>query len=217
MLELKNITKIYKTKSLKRRIRQELNYISLESPKSMNIYLKNFDSKEKITDIITTYSKEKGDAYKISYTDYIALILSNITKIINIISYVLITFVAISLIVSSIMIAIITYISVMERRKEIGILRSIGASKKDVKRVFNAETVIEGLISGFLGIGLTLLLNIPINIAVRKVANIEKVASLPVIGAFVLIILSVIITIISGLIPANTASKQDPVIALRSE
>ena len=196
---------------------QELGYVSLDSPKSINIYPKNFDSKEKITNIISTYNNEKGEEYKISYTDYIALIISNITKIINIISYVLIAFVAISLVVSSIMIAIITYISVMERRKEIGILRSIGASKKDVKRVFNAETVIEGLISGFLGIGITILLNIPINIIVKELLDIEKVASLPVVGAFVLILLSVVITTLSGLIPANTASKQDPVIALRSE
>lgn len=143
--------------------------------------------------------------------------ISSITTIIDTISYVLIAFVAISLIVSSIMIAIITYISVLERTKEIGILRAIGASKRDVSRVFNAETIIEGLISGILGIGVTLLLCIPINIIVENLLGVSSIAALPVVGGIGLIILSIVLTVIAGIIPSSMASKRDPVEALRSE
>jgi len=143
--------------------------------------------------------------------------MSSVTTIINAISYILIAFVSISLIVSSIMIAIITYISVIERTKEIGILRSIGASKKDVSRVFNAETLIEGLFSGVLGIVVTLLLNIPINIIIKNITGIAGLSRLPINGAIILVIISVLLTVIAGLIPSRMASKKDPVIALRTE
>ena len=143
--------------------------------------------------------------------------MSSVTTIVNVISSVLIAFVAISLVVSSIMIAIITYISVIERTKEIGILRAIGASKKDISRVFNAETLIEGLSAGILGIVVTLLLNILINIIIKNVVGISNIASLPIVGAIVLIIISVLLTVIAGFIPAKIASKKDPVEALRSE
>ena len=153
----------------------------------------------------------------IKYTDYIGLLLSSVTKIVNIISYVLISFVAISLVVSSIMIGIITYISVLERTKEIGVLRSIGASKKDVSRIFNAETLIEGFVSGALGIVVTLLLCIPANALIKHLTDISNVAQLPVAGGVILIIISMFLTFIAGLIPAKLAAKKDPVVALRSE
>ena len=143
--------------------------------------------------------------------------MSSVSTIIDTISYVLIAFVAISLVVSSIMIGIITYISVLERTKEIGILRSIGASKKDISRVFNAETFIVGLVAGLLGIGVTLLLNIPINIIIKSVTDISGIAQLPVAGGVILVAISMILTIIAGLIPARMASKKDPVEALRTE
>lgn len=139
------------------------------------------------------------------------------TKIINTITYVLIAFVAISLVVSSIMIGIITYISVLERTKEIGILRSIGASKKDVSRVFNAETFIIGLISGAMGIGITLLILLPVNLILNSLTGIASIAALPPVGAAILIALSILLTVIAGLFPAKIASKKDPVIALRTE
>ena len=143
--------------------------------------------------------------------------MSSVQTIVNVISTVLIAFVAISLIVSSIMIAIITYISVIERTKEIGILRAVGASKKDISRVFNAETLIEGLAAGILGIVVTILFNIPINIIVKAIVNISGIASLPISGAIILIIISVLLTVIAGFIPAKIASRKDPVEALRSE
>ena len=143
--------------------------------------------------------------------------MSSVSTIIDAISYVLIAFVAISLVVSSIMIGIITYISVLERTKEIGILRSIGASKKDISRVFNAETFIVGLGAGILGIGVTLLLNIPINIIIKAVTDIGGLASLPVVGGIILVVISMLLTVIAGLIPAKMASKKDPVEALRTE
>ena len=155
---------------------------------------------------------------KISYTDYVKLLMSSITTIINAISYVLIAFVAISLVVSSIMIGIITYISVLERTKEIGILRSIGASKRDISRVFNAETTIVGFISGALGIGITLLFTIPINLVLHALTGIGTLsASLPVLGALILVAISIALTLIAGLIPSRIAAKKDPVIALRTE
>lgn len=196
-------------------------YVDLETPASINIYPKDFEAKEGIEKIISDYNEQKSqngeDEYVISYTDYVAIMISSITTIIDTISYVLIAFVAISLIVSSIMIAIITYISVLERTKEIGILRAIGASKRDVSRVFNAETIIEGLISGILGIGVTLLLCIPINIIVENLLGVSSIAALPVVGGIGLIILSIVLTVIAGIIPSSMASKRNPVEALRSE
>ena len=147
----------------------------------------------------------------------VATMMTSVTVIVNMISYVLIAFVGISLIVSSIMIGIITYISVLERVKEIGILRSIGASKKDISRVFNAETFIVGLVAGLLGIGITILLNIPINAIIKKVADVSNIAKLPTVGAIILVLISMILTMIAGLIPAKMASKKDPVESLRSE
>ncbi len=190
---------------------------SLDSPSSIMIYPKDFDSKELISDKITEYNDSHDEAGRINYTDYIGIMLSSVTTIINAISYVLIAFVAISLVVSSIMIGIITYISVLERTKEIGILRAVGASKRDVARVFNAETLIVGFTAGIIGIGVTLLLSIPINIIIKNITDISNVARLPVNGAVILVIISMLLTYIAGLIPARIAAKKDPVIALRSE
>ncbi len=193
----------------------------LENPEVINIYPVDFESKDNVKDVISAYNekmKDAGESEKvISYSDYVGILLSSVTKIIDTITYVLIAFVAISLVVSSIMIGIITYISVLERTKEIGILRSIGASKKDVSRVFNAETFIIGLISGAMGIGITLLILLPINIILNSLTGIASIASLPPLGAAILIILSVLLTVIAGLVPAKIASKKDPVIALRTE
>ena len=167
------------------------------------------------------YNNEKidlgEDEYVVTYNDLVGLMMSSVTSIIDIISYVLIAFVAISLVVSSIMIGIITYISVLERTKEIGILRSIGASKKDISRVFNAETVIVGFGAGAIGIIVTILLNIPINAIIKAVSGISGVSKLPVAGAIILIAISMLLTVIAGLIPAKVASKKDPVEALRTE
>ena len=162
--------------------------------------------------------KNSGNEDKeIKYTDTTGILMSSVKKVVNTVSYVLIAFVSISLVVSSIMIAIITYISVLERTKEIGILRAVGASKSDISHVFNAETFIEGLISGIFGIGITLLLCIPINIIIEHLINIGGLASLPLTGAILLIILSVILTLVAGIIPARMASRRDPVEALRTE
>lgn len=197
----------------------KLGVANLEDPASINIYPKDFKSKEKIVDIIDEYNaKLKAEGKEeIEYTDYVGLMMSSVSTIINAISYVLIAFVAISLVVSSIMIGIITYISVLERTKEIGILRSIGASKKDVSRVFNAETVIVGFVAGMIGIIITLLLNVPINIIIKNITDISGMSKLPVSGGVVLVVISIILTFIAGLIPARVASKKDPVIALRTE
>ncbi len=189
----------------------------LEKPSMIQIYPKDFDSKELISDKITEYNNGREESAQIGYTDYIGIMLSSVTTIINAISYVLIAFVAISLVVSSIMIGIITYISVLERTKEIGILRAVGASKRDVARVFNAETLIVGFTSGVIGIGVTLILCIPINIVIKAITDISNVAQLPIIGAAALVIISMLLTYIAGLIPASVAAKKDPVIALRSE
>lgn len=196
---------------------KKLGLVSLDNPDYIYLYPKDFDSKESIVKIIDKYNDVKEEKDQIQYTDVVGVMMSSVTTIVNVISSVLIAFVAISLVVSSIMIAIITYISVIERTKEIGILRAIGASKKDISRVFNAETLIEGLSSGILGIVVTLLLNIPINIIIKNVVGISNIASLPVVGAIVLIIISVLLTVIAGFIPAKIASKKDPVEALRSE
>lgn len=197
----------------------KLGVANLDDPSSINIYPKDFKSKEKIVDLIDEYNaKLKAEGKEeIEYTDYVGLMMSSVSTIINAISYVLIAFVAISLVVSSIMIGIITYISVLERTKEIGILRSIGASKKDVSRVFNAETVIVGFVAGMIGIIITLLLNIPINIIIKNITDISGMSKLPVSGGVALVVISIILTFIAGLIPARVASKKDPVIALRTE
>ena len=200
---------------------ETLGYVNLNDPSAINIYAKDFESKEQISDLINDYNndqKQKGKEENIiNYTDIVGLMMSSVKKIINMISYVLIAFVAVSLIVSSIMIGIITYISVLERTKEIGILRSIGASKKDISRVFNAETFIIGLTSGLIGILVTVLISIPSNILVENATDIKNILLLPPIGAIILILISMILTIIAGLIPSKIASKKDPVEALRAE
>ena len=194
----------------------KLGYSELAKPASINLYCAEFADKDEITKLIDKYNTDYPDS-EITYTDYIGIMLSSVTKIINAITYVLIAFVAISLIVSSIMIGIITYISVLERTKEIGILRSIGASKKDISRVFNAETFIIGLFSGLIGIGVTVLLNIPISKVIEGFINVSGVSALPWKGGVALVVISVILTLIGGLIPSRLAAKKDPVIALRSE
>lgn len=195
-----------------------LGIIDLDNPSSIIIYASDFANKEKIAKIITEYNNSQEDeADKIQYTDIVALLMSSVTDIINAISYVLIAFVSISLIVSSIMIGIITYISVLERTKEIGILRAVGASKRDVSRVFNAETMLVGFAAGLFGILVTLILSIPINLIIYQLSGISGVAKLPVLGAIILITISVILTLVSGLIPSGLASKKDPVEALRTE
>lgn len=195
---------------------EKLGFADLAKPSVISLYCSEFADKDKLTDLIDKYNDSHSDS-EITYTDYIGLMLSSVTKIIDAITYVLIAFVAISLVVSSIMIGIITYISVLERTKEIGILRSIGASKKDISRVFNAETFIIGLVSGAIGILVTVLLNIPISKVIEKFVNVPNVSSLPVKGAVILVIISVVLTLIGGLIPSKMAAKKDPVIALRSE
>ena len=196
---------------------QKLGISDISDPSRISIYPKDFNSKESISDIIETYNKGVAEKDKINYTDYIGLMLSSVTTIINAISYILIAFVSISLVVSSIMIGIITYISVLERTKEIGILRAMGASKRDISNVFNAETVIIGLFAGGIGIGATLLLLIPINAIIEMITDIAGLAVLPTVGGIILVIISVFLTFIAGLIPSRMAAKKDPVIALRTE
>ena len=192
--------------------------VSYESPSSISIYADSFENKDAIGKVIENYNNTVGEDSKISYTDYVALMTSSLTTIINGISYVLIAFVAVSLFVSSIMIGIITYTSVMERTKEIGILRALGASKKNISQLFNAETFIIGIFSGIIGIGITLLLLIPINNVIQTVSKIEDLSAvLPLESAGVLILISIIITVIGGLIPSRSAAKKDPVEALRTE
>lgn len=199
----------------------KLGIVNEEEPSGINMYPKDFEAKEEIGRIIEEYNQKQRDDGKeenvITYSDLVGTMMNSVTAIIDVISYVLIAFVSVSLIVSSIMIGIITYISVLERIKEIGILRSIGASKKDISRVFNAETLIVGLISGLLGIGVTLLLCIPANVVIKNVAGVSNIASLPIVGGVILIAISVILTVIAGLIPAKLAAKKDPVEALRTE
>ena len=199
----------------------QLGVVDLDNPSTINLYPKDFDSKDKIADIITDYNNKQTEQGKdenvINYTDLVGIMMSSVSTIINVISYVLIAFVGISLVVSSIMIGIITYISVLERTKEIGILRSIGASKKDISRVFNAETLLVGLVAGLIGIGVTLLLDIPINIMIEHLVSISGIAKLPWVGGIILVAISVGLTMLAGLIPAKFAAKRDPVEALRSE
>ena len=199
----------------------KLGYSTFESPSSINFYPKNFEAKERLNELVQYYNdkvtEDGHEECQIKVSDYIGMLMSSLTTIIDIVTYVLVAFVAISLVVSSIMIGIITYISVLERTKEIGILRSIGASKKDIARVFNAETAIVGLGAGLIGILSTLLLEIPINLALKYLAHIPAAAALPPIGGVILVVISVALTLIAGLIPSRIAAKKDPVEALRTE
>ena len=195
-----------------------LGSVDLANPSTVNIYTDTFEDKDSIADIISGYNKKAAEDDKITYTDYVELLMSSVTMVINAISYVLIAFVSISLVVSSIMIGIITYISVLERTKEIGILRAIGASKRDISSVFNAETLMIGFTAGAIGIGISVLLCLPINAIIHSVSGINTInASLPVVGAVILVAISMFLTFIAGLIPSRIAAKKDPVVALRSE
>ena len=196
---------------------RSLGYADKTNPDSINIYPKSFEAKERIIEIIKEYNATVPVEKQIKYTDDVAFMIQSVNEIVNTVSYVLIAFVSVSLIVSSIMIGVITYISVLERTKEIGILRSIGASKKDISRVFNAETLIIGFTAGALGIGISLLLLIPINTIIKYFTEIPNMGKLPVAGGIALIIISTCLTLIAGLIPSRIAAKKDPVIALRSE
>lgn len=201
---------------------RQLNYANLDKPSGISIYPKDFESKTFVLNILDEYNQTmetSGQEDKIiTYTDIVGTLMSSVTDIVNVISYVLIAFVAISLIVSSIMIGVITYISVLERKKEIGILRAIGASKRNISQVFNAETLIIGLCAGVIGIGITLLLLIPGNQIIHSVAGNNDVnARLPFVAGIILILLSTILTLIGGIIPSRKAAKEDPVTALRNE
>ncbi len=200
---------------------EKLGVVDLDTPSSINIYPRDFDSKEQIEKFISDYNDkitaDGNEEYTIKYTDYVGLMMSSISTVIDTISYVLIAFVGISLVVSSIMIGIITYVSVLERTKEIGILKSIGASKKDISRVFNAETLIVGFTAGMFGILVSLLLTIPINAILQSITGIANVAQMPIVGAVILVLLSMALTLIAGLIPSKIAARKDPVVALRSE
>ena len=196
--------------------------LDFDVPSGIDIYPKDFESKEEVVNILDGYNSrmeaEGKEEQVITYTDVVGTLMSSVTDIIDIISYVLIAFVAISLIVSSIMIGVITYISVLERKKEIGILRAIGASKGNISQVFNAETFIIGLCAGLIGIGLSLLILIPGNMLIHFLAGTDDVSAvLPVVPAVILILLSVALTLIGGIIPSRKAAKSDPVTALRTE
>lgn len=225
-LSSEEIAKMMETYSANKNASYEKNLktlgaVDINTPTSISIYPKNFEAKDKISNAIEEYNQKQKDEGKeentINYTDLVGTMMKSVSQIIDIISYVLIAFVSISLVVSSIMIGIITYISVLERTKEIGILRSIGASKKDISRVFNAETLIVGLISGLIGIGITILLTIPINGFIYAITGVRVVTAVPFVAGVVLVLISMFLTIIAGLIPAKIASKKDPVIALRTE
>ena len=201
---------------------RSLGYARLEKPTSMSIYLVDFAAKEEFLAFLDIYNSDMADIgwedQVIQYTDLTGVMMSSVRTIIDSVSYALIAFVAVSLVVSSIMIGIITYISVMERTKEIGILRAIGASKRNISQVFNAETFMIGLCSGLIGIGITLLILIPGNMLIQHLTNNpDIVAQLPVMNGMILVILSVVLTLIGGFIPSKKAAKKDPVIALRSE
>jgi putative ABC transport system permease protein len=195
-----------------------LGNVNLDSPSAINLYCDTFENKDAIADLITKYNEGVEENKQIKYTDYVALLMSSVTTIVDAITYVLIAFVAISLVVSSIMIGIITYISVLERTKEIGILRAIGASKKDIRRVFNAETLIVGFVAGALGIAITLGLNVVINIILFNLTGLANLkAVLPTAAAFLLVGISMALTLIAGIFPSGFAAKRNPVEALRSE
>ncbi|MBS5988227.1 ABC transporter ATP-binding protein/permease [Anaerococcus hydrogenalis] len=197
---------------------ENFGYVSKNAPSEIKIYVENFENRDKVKNIIDDFNKNKKEKDQIHYTDFVGLLTSSIRTIINAISYVLIAFVGISLIVSSIMIGIITYISVLERTKEIGILRSIGASKKDIRKVFLSETFMEGLLSGLLGVIVTILLNIPISKIIQNMTNISYIkSSLPIKAGVILVIISVLLTLLAGIIPSSIAAKKDPVEALQSE
>ena len=199
----------------------KLNAADLNTPSRISIYPKDFEGKEQIVALIEKYNQrmqEEGhEGRVIRYTDYVGTLMSSVTTIVDTISYVLIAFVSVSLVVSSIMIGIITYISVLERTKEIGILRALGASKKDISRVFTAETLIIGLVAGALGILVTWLLTFPINALIRSLTEVNAAAILPWQGAAILVVISMILTIIAGAIPSRMAARKDPVVALRTE
>jgi ABC-type antimicrobial peptide transport system permease subunit len=200
---------------------RSLGYASLDRPSGINIYPLSFETKEEVIKILDDYNAQKeaaGEEDKvITYTDIVGLLMSSVTDIVDMISAVLIAFVAISLVVSSIMIGIITYISVLERKKEIGILRAMGARKRDIGNIFNAETLIVGFIAGLMGILITLALTIPANIIVASTFDVENIAVLPIPAAVALVLISMVLTFIAGLIPSSAASRRDPVEALRSE
>ena len=197
---------------------KKLGYVDLDDPSTINLYASSFENKDVIEEVIAEYNKSVDELSEIKYTDYVGIMMSSVTTIINAITYVLIAFVAVSLIVSSIMIGVITLISVQERTKEIGILRAIGASKKNVSSLFNAETVIIGFTSGLLGVGITYLLCIPINMILHALTGINNLsAQLPILTAVILIAISVLLTLFAGIIPSRSAAKKDPVVALRTE
>ena len=201
---------------------KKLGYADFNKPAGINIYPKNFESKEKVIQFLDNYNKKMEkttqDDKVITYTDFVGTLMSSVTDIVNVISYVLVAFVGISLVVSSIMIGVITYISVLERKKEIGILRAIGASKRNISQVFNAETFIIGLFAGLIGIVITLLALIPANRVIHDIAGTTAVnASLPPVAGIVLIVLSIILTLLGGIIPSKKAAKEDPVTALRTD
>ena len=197
---------------------RSMGYIDLEEPYAVNLFASSFDNKEVIEKVIKDYNKGKDDIDQIKYTDYIGIMMSGVTTIINAITYVLIAFVSISLIVSSIMIGVITLISVQERTKEIGILRAIGASKRNVSNMFNAETMIIGFTSGLLGVIVSWLCTFPINSIIKALTGITNLkATLPILAALILILISMLLTLISGFIPSRSAAKKDPVVALRTE
>jgi putative ABC transport system permease protein len=197
---------------------KKLGYVDVSSPSSISIYPKDFESKEKIAALIAEYNAAQAEDKRIVYTDTVAILMSSVTTIVDAISYVLIAFVAISLVVSSIMIGVITYISVLERTKEIGVLRSIGASKRDISRVFNAETMFVGLVAGVLGILCSLGLIVIINIILNYFTGLETLkAVLEPAPAFILIAISVVLTLVAGLVPSKAAANKDPVVALRTE
>ena len=189
----------------------------MDQPDAIYLYPKSFAAKQALTDFINAYNESAAEEDQIHYTDYVGLLMNSVTTIINAISYVLIAFVAISLVVSSIMIGIITYISVLERTKEIGILRAIGASKRDISRVFNAETLIVGFVAGFIGIVVTLGLVLLMNFIIYRLTDIPNLANLPLVAGLILVGVSMVLTFIAGLIPSRMAAKKDPVVALRTE
>ena len=192
--------------------------VNYDNPQSISIYTDSFEDKEAVSKSIENYNKTVGEENQITYTDYVALLTNSVTSIVDVISYVLIAFIAVSLIVSSIMIGIITHISVLERTKEIGILRALGASKRNISQVFNAETFIIGFFAGLLGIGISALLTIPINSILQNLIQSKGLTiAIPAMSAIFLVVLSMAITLLGGLLPAKKAAKKDPVIALRTE